>query len=434
MLRRLNGLKALVHDAIDHATELVDEGHESASRAARGLLTPIAPLRAPVEAVDHARRVVTRATLASVRAVNHLVREVTDAGIALAASTAEASAEDDRSRTVVPLRSDAVKSAPWVADAALGALNGAIGHHLAARDNELALNLSLRVGDLHLGDDPEGISSAVSDALERPTGSIVVLIHGLATTEWSWSIDAARNHGDPAANFGTLLARDMDFTPVFARYNTGRHISDSAADLSDAIERLVSGWPVPVARVVLVGHSMGGLVARAAAHHGDRSGAAWRARLTHVACLGSPHEGAPLEKLGVALTAALLAVDLPATRVLGRLLQGRSDGIKDLRHGSLLEEDWRARDPDALSAAPPSPVDPLPNVAYCFVSATVTTDPRHPVGTILGDLLVRHPSAQGAALRERTFAIRARHVGGVLHHELQNHPDVYAQLADFLSA
>jgi hypothetical protein len=149
---------------------------------------------------------------------------------------------------------------------------------------------------------------------------------------------------------------------------------------------------------------------------------AWPAKVRRVVCLGSPHHGAPLEKLGHAAAAILAAIDTPGTRIPARLIEGRSAGIQDLRHGALVDEDWHA-DPEALTA-----VSLLEHATYHFLSATLTRDPEHPLGQLIGDLLVRTPSASGARVEARTFPIETRCFGGVLHHQIQNHPAVYEVL------
>ena len=127
------------------------------------------------------------------------------------------------------------------------------------------------------------------------------------------------------------------------------------------------------------------------------------------------------------------AIDLPGTLIPARSLEGRSAGIKDLRHGNLVDEDWIGRDPDALVDGGRAEVPLLPDVAYHFVSAAVTGDPEHPLGRLVGDLLVRVPSATGPVVRESSFAIETRGFGGVLHHQMQNHPAVYAVIRDALA-
>ncbi len=186
------------------------------------------------------------------------------------------------------------------------------------------------------------------------------------------------------------------------RYNSGRHISENGRSLADVLERVVEQWPVEVERIALVGHSMGGLVARSACHQAAEDGAAWVERVRHVISLGSPHLGAPLAQGVHVATAALRA--LPETRPFGNFLGRRSGGIRDLRHGSLVDEDWRDRDPDALRAAACREVPLLPHATHCFVSATITRDARHPLGRLLGDALVLSGSASGR-IRTRRIAL-----------------------------
>ena len=105
----------------------------------------------------------------------------------------------------------------------------------------------------------------------EPAGSVAVFAHGLCETDAAWGLG-----GGPT--YGERLREDLGHTPVYARYNTGRHISDNGRALAAALEALVEDWPVPVEELVLVGHSMGGLVARSACHYGERDGLAGRGR------------------------------------------------------------------------------------------------------------------------------------------------------------
>jgi hypothetical protein len=143
--------------------------------------------------------------------------------------------------------------------------------------------------------------------------------------------------------------------------------------------------------------------------------------------------GAPLEQIVHYASAGLAA--LPETRPFGRFLRRRSAGIRDLRQGSLVDEDWLDRDPDALRAAACTEVPLLDGATHCFVTATVTRSPRHPVGRLIGDYLVLQPSGSGRS-RSRRIGFEERyglHVGGANHFALLNHPQVYAQLRDWLA-
>ena len=413
-MRRWRGLKGLVHDAIDRTTELVEEGHESVSRSVVSVLSLAPPLAEPVRTVDEVRRFTTKGVLGTIRAVNRAVEAITDAGIDVAEHVAAARGADLSSERPVDARSDAAGSARWLGDAALGLVNGAIGDHLHARSNGLDLGMKLRHGDGYLDLD--------APSLDPVTPKLAVLVHGLGTTEWSWWLESEAYHGDASLSFGSLLARDLGYTPIYVRYNTGRHVSENGRLLAQELERLVKAYPRPLEEVLLVGHSMGGLVSRSACCYAEREGLAWPAKVRRVVCLGSPHHGAPLEKLGHAAAAILAAIDTPGTRIPARLIEGRSAGIQDLRHGALVDEDWHA-DPEALTA-----VSLLEHATYHFLSATLTRDPEHPLGQLIGDLLVRTPSASGARVEARTFPIETRCFGGVLHHQIQNHPAVYEVL------
>ncbi len=417
--RRLRGFKGLVHDAVDHVTELVADGHESTARTVMKVLGAVPPIAGPAQVVNDVRRAATFGWLGAIRSVNRAVETVTDAGLDLALP--ETSAEP----ALVPMRSNAMKSATWVGDAALGLVNGALGDALHAKDNGLALGMQLRSGDAFL---PHG-GDAIRAALPASGDKLAVFVHGLGTTEWSWCLGAEEYHGDASTSFATLLAKDLGYVPVFARYNTGRHVSENGRLLADAIERVQKARPFE--EITLVGHSMGGLVSRSACHAASEGGLEWVKRVKHVISLGSPHRGAPLEKVGHVLTAVLGAIDTPGTRIPARILAGRSAGIKDLRHGALVDEDWLGQDLDALwtPGAPRAREIPLlPWASYHFISATVTEDPDHAVGRLLGDLLVRVPSASGEAMTHAVFPIETKHFGGVMHHQLQNHPAVYEQL------
>lgn len=437
--RRLRGLKALLHDAVDLTTELIADGFDSTARTVKRVSELVEPLAGPVAAIDALRQVSTAGVLGSVRAINHTVQVVSDLGLELAERLAEVRADaqaavasdgqaipDEASAVepALPMRSDALDSAAWLGDAALGLVNAAVGDHLHRRDNGLGLEMKFRLRDHYVPLTRAALKQVLPDASPK----VALFVHGLGTTEWSWCLAAAAYHGDPAASFGTLLERDLGYTPVWLRYNTGRHISENGRQLAAELARFVAAYPVPIEDLVLVGHSMGGLVVRSACHYASEQHLDWLGHLRRVFCLGSPHRGAPLAKLGQVLTSVLRAIDLPGTQIPGRLLAGRSAGIKDLRHGVLRDEDWLGRDPDALATAEPSAMALLPEVTYYFVSATVTADPDHPLGHLIGDLLVRLPSSSGPLTRTGTFAIETRRFGGVMHHQLQNHPAVYEVL------
>jgi pimeloyl-ACP methyl ester carboxylesterase len=303
---------------------------------------------------------------------------------------------------------------------ALAALNAYVGDALAATGSELALAMTLRHHGADLSLHPDELARALPDAGPR----VAIFVHGLGETDASWRLRAdARRPG-----YGACLQRDVGHTPIELRYNTGLHISDNGRALATLLEELREAWPVALEELVIVGHSMGGLVARSACHYGQSEGHGWTSAVRHVFCLGSPHLGAPLEKGVNALGWALRRV--PETRPLANVLDVRSVGIKDLRYGSCVEEDWCDCDPDELLTDRCHDVPLLPAARFYFVAATLSRRPGDPLGAILGDLLVRVPSASGAGRRRQIgFAIEDGHrVGGLTHFDLLNHPAVYDQI------
>jgi pimeloyl-ACP methyl ester carboxylesterase len=307
---------------------------------------------------------------------------------------------------------------------AIGAINGLIGDALHRERSDLQEPMSVRVGGHPVVLESGALATAFPDA----TGRLAVFVHGLMESEFSWRY-RARESG---ATYGTHLRRELGFTPIEVRYNTGRHISENGRSLADLLDELVRAWPVEVERIALIGHSMGGLVARSACHIGAERGEAWVARVSHSVSLGSPHLGAPLAQ-GVHWASAALAA-VPETRPFANFLRRRSAGIRDLRQGSLVDADWRDLDPDALRAQACREVPLLEGATHCFVAATLTRSPRHPAGRVLGDCLVLQSSASGRS-RTRRIPFKAEHgmhLGGTHHLALLNHPAVYERLRQWL--
>jgi hypothetical protein len=172
-----------------------------------------------------------------------------------------------------------------------------------------------------------------------------------------------------------------------------------------------------VKELVLVGHSMGGLVARSAHAAALARGLKWPERSTLLICLGSPHQGAPLEKIGHLAEAALGLSTV--TKPLGRIAKARSRGIKDLRHGV------------AGQAASTTPR----GLALRLVAGSLADESSHPVtawfGDLIGDGLVRSSSATDAGL---SGDVQRVELAGLGHMALLNHPRVYALLRGWLGA
>lgn len=289
--------------------------------------------------------------------------------------------------------------------------------------------LSITTGLRNAGGEPISAGPvSLAGAFPQPTTRLAVLLHGLGETERCWMRETA--DGGIANGLGDVL-ETASFTPLLVRYNSGRHVSDSGAALASLLEKVVAGWPAPVEEVALVGSSMGGLVVRAAIHAGRSAGHRWVDLARNVVTIGAPHLGAPLEKGAHLISRGLgLAAE---SRPLGAFIDSRSAGVKDLRFGAIREEDWNEANPDALLTSPVHDV-PLPqSVEQYFVAAVVTSEPTHPVGVFIGDLMVRVGSAIGRGPRRQVMARDVRVLGGRHHFRLLNDPVVHEQVRDWLA-
>jgi hypothetical protein len=378
-------------------TVVSDMHHGIAGR----VFASIGPVARPVEVVHNA--------------ISHLVydslamagRHLPPAVASVAATTA---ADDD------PALDEHPRAASLIA-----ALNGIYGDELAARDNQLATAMAPRV-------DGRAIPltrAALSAAYPRPTDRIALFVHGLCQTEESWRRPPRPSEQPDDRWYGDRLAEDLGYTPVAVRYNTGLHISTNGQALAALLTDLLDAWPVPVHDIAMIGHSMGGLVVRSACHYGGD----WTGRVRQVICLGSPHLGADLEK-GVNVASWAMA-KLRETRAVANFLNLRSDGIKDLRFGALLEDDWRAAHPDEILRDNCGEVPFLPHARYHFVATSAAPTA---VGKLVGDYLVRPASAAGRGRTRRIpFADEDGLVLTGLHHfDLLNHPRIYERLHEWL--
>ncbi|MFZ0042872.1 MAG: hypothetical protein WAK93_16290 [Solirubrobacteraceae bacterium] len=306
----------------------------------------------------------------------------------------------------------------------LGALNGAWGDLLHTRRNGLEIPMSIRLSGRDLPLDPEALKAAFPDA----TGRLAVFVHGLCETDDSWHLGAARH-----VPYGERMRFELGYTPLYVRYNSGLHISHNGRRLSETLAEVTANWPTQVTEIALIGHSMGALISRSACHYAAPG--SWREQVRHVFMLGAPHKGAPLELAANAACAAMSS--LPETRGFAKPLKARSAGVQDLGYGYVVDEDWSGHDPDARRNNIGTVVPFLASANHYFVSAALTRDPKHPVGRLMGDLLVLRSSAwsHGGRGERLQFPVdHYRHFGSTSHFQLLNHPAVYAQMTRWLGA
>jgi pimeloyl-ACP methyl ester carboxylesterase len=290
-------------------------------------------------------------------------------------------------------------------EALLAAMNGVLGDRLALAGNPLAISMTLRQAGKPISFDefaPTG---------REPGSRLLILIHGLCMNDLQWRRDG-HDHG-------AALAADLGYTPLYLHYNSGRHIAANGIELSDLLETLQSRWPVPIERIAIVGHSMGGLVARSACETATRESHAWLDQLATLTFLGTPHHGAPLERIGHLVDRALNAS--PYTAPLAKVGAVRSVGIKDLRYGRV----------DGAEDTVPLPQ----GVACHAVAGTVRAKPGSSK-SLPGDGLVAVDSALGLhpdpaldlGIPEKNRAT----FHSTNHFDLLSDPKVYTQLKQWL--
>ena len=306
---------------------------------------------------------------------------------------------------------------------AVAALNAVAGDRLGPDMAHLAIRMAVRAD----GRDIELTANEVADAFPLATRKMAVFLHGLAETDDSW-----RRRASQSRPYGPRMQEELGYTPVYIRYNTGRHVSDSGHDLADLLDRLMVVWPQQVDEILLVGHSMGGLVIRSACHYGRETATAWVGRIRHIFYLGSPHLGAPLARAAGFAGWALGRV--PETRPFATLFTGPAS-IRDLRHGYVLDDDWNGCGQDCCLRDHRTEAPLLAGANHYAISATVTADPGHPFGAVVGDLLVQPASAHGRRGPRQHIPFPVEHghgLGGMHHFDLLNHPDVWAAMRDRL--
>jgi len=260
-------------------------------------------------------------------------------------------------------------------------LNGIIGDYLEKTENPLCITMQFRNKGKAIPLDKKSISKAYPVI----HGKIILMVHGSCMNDLQWT---RKEH-----NHGTALAEDLEKTPIYIQYNSGLHISTNGQKLNELLEELVQHWPVPVEELVIIAHSMGGLVSRSAIYYGQQQKQSWTKQLKKIIFLGTPHHGAPLEKAGNYIDVILEAV--PYAKPFARLGKIRSTGVTDLRYGNLLDTDWQNRDRFEMLEDQRQHV-PLPKKTDCYsIAAVASKNNTYGIPQLLGDNMVGVKSALG---------------------------------------
>lgn len=293
--------------------------------------------------------------------------------------------------------------------------NGVMGDHLVNNNNALAIPMMLYNKDHQLQH-------------RELSGRIIILCHGLCMSHYCWDSEEGNS-------LGQAISRSQpESTILYLDYNTGRRISRNGRKFSKLLQSLVDDNP-NISQIDIVGHSMGGLVARSALFYGKQDRLDWMKRVGNLITLGSPHHGALLERIGFMVQDIIGKV--PFASSLAHLGDMRSAGIIDLRHGSIRDADWQSL--EGRNVLPQDFRHPtrLPSgiKTYFIASALIETHYDSRTTSLLGDGLVSIQSALGEDSGEHTLFVPEGHKAvfyGVSHVNLMYSRRVRNQVVAWL--
>lgn len=358
---------------------LVRDTHLAVQARNYRLLRPLGPLVAPVYACD---RTVATGLYAAV-----------DAGLRLSGAAA--------SRLAGAAFGSVKQQRPWAATA-VGIAHGFYGDHLS---DTAADAMSVR----HAGAPLPLSAASIVDAWPQATSKVAVFVHGLVETEQIWSPRKGGEGVEADPGFAARLRDELDYTPVLVRYNSGLPIRANGDALVDLLNDLVANWPTPLEELVLIGHSMGGLVSHTALARQP----AWAELVSATVSLGTPFLGAPLARGTAAL--GQHAAKLAEARWLHTMLDQVSAGVRDLRSG-----------PDAATFEPMRE-----HGSHLFVAGVAVPERFAVVGKLVGDGLVVESSAVGGPAYAK---VQSRTIWGVHHQQLFSDARAYAEIRDWLAS
>tara|TARA_B110000503_G_scaffold67957_1_gene106280 strand:- start:964 stop:2169 length:1206 start_codon:yes stop_codon:yes gene_type:complete len=263
----------------------------------------------------------------------------------------------------------------------LSVLNGVIGDYLEEKENPLKITMQFRYQSKTLAIDPKSIKAAYP----KVNGKILLMIHGSCMNDLQWT---RKDH-----NHGKIIATELNKTPIYLKYNSGLHISSNGKNLNNLLEELVKNWPVPIEELVIIAHSMGGLVSRSALYYGEQNQKKWTQHVKKIVFLGTPHHGSYVERTGNYLD--LILESIHYAKPFARLGKIRSAGVTDLRYGNLIDEDWKDDHRFEIKNDKRRNIQLSKQIEFYTIAAVIGNETTSLSTQILGDTLVDIKSALG---------------------------------------
>ena len=263
----------------------------------------------------------------------------------------------------------------------LSVLNGVIGDYLEEKENPLKITMQFRYQSKTLAIDPKSIKAAYP----KVNGKILLMIHGSCMNDLQWT---RKDH-----NHGKIIATELNKTPIYLKYNSGLHISSNGKNLNNLLEELVKNWPEPIEELVIIAHSMGGLVSRSALYYGEKNQKKWTKHVKKIVFLGTPHHGSYVERTGNYLD--LILESIHYAKPFARLGKIRSAGVTDLRYGNLIDEDWKDDHRFEIKNDKRRNIQLSKQIEFYTIAAVIGNETTSLSTQILGDTLVDVKSALG---------------------------------------
>ena len=241
----------------------------------------------------------------------------------------------------------------------------------------------------------------------------VLMIPGLFCDERVWR-DKVKPDGSYYPGISTVLD-ELGLYPVYLRFNPGLHISSNGKYLLSAIKKWISFSKKPFS---VISYSQGGLVLRSALYYSTKENIDLRNSISDIHLISTPNGGSYLEKLGYWAGLLVEKAAPPPFHYIGVVGNLRSDGIKDLSHGVIRDDDWK--DTSQINRYLRAHYHGELDSFRVFEYYSVLSDLQNPISNWFGDGIIEKASLSSLTkiLEERCGGFQSKVYPGFNHFSL----------------